>query len=201
MGRIKYDRHIFDEIDSCDKAYWLGFIVADGYLHETKNMLRIKLNAKDREHLMKFIGFVGGSPDMLKTEYHSQTGNELSYVSLYSKEIRIALNSLGVRQAKSGSEKVPPIPKRFYKDFLRGVWDGDGFIRKNGSGIGLVGSKELLEFSQKIFYEELGVKPLKIHKHGVIFKIEYRSLETFPRILKYLYFNSETYLDRKYNLV
>ena len=40
---IEYNRHIFDTIDSEDKAYWLGFIVADGYVNDNKHMLRIKL--------------------------------------------------------------------------------------------------------------------------------------------------------------
>ena len=30
---IDYNRHIFDNIDNEEKAYWLGFIVADGYLN------------------------------------------------------------------------------------------------------------------------------------------------------------------------
>lgn len=52
---IEYNRHIFDEINSSEKAYWLGFIIADGYLNEDKNMLRIKLGSIDKHHLEKFI--------------------------------------------------------------------------------------------------------------------------------------------------
>jgi len=51
----EYNRHIFDEINTSDKAYWLGFIIADGYLNDNKNMLRIKLGDKDKHHLEKFI--------------------------------------------------------------------------------------------------------------------------------------------------
>ena len=38
---IDYNRHIFDKIDSQEKAYWLGFILADGYLNTERHMLRI----------------------------------------------------------------------------------------------------------------------------------------------------------------
>ena len=37
---IKYNRNIFNKINSEDKAYWLGFITADGYIHKNKHMLR-----------------------------------------------------------------------------------------------------------------------------------------------------------------
>ena len=50
-----YNRHIFDEINSSEKAYWLGFIVADGYLNTERGMLRIKLGNIDKHHLEKFI--------------------------------------------------------------------------------------------------------------------------------------------------
>lgn len=142
-----YNRHIFDNIDTPEKAYWLGFIIADGYLNISRRMLRIKLGDKDKNHLKKFIVFLGGDiEDMLKLEIHNTTGNNEWYVSTYSAEIKDALIKLKVEQAKSGKEHVPPINKEFYRDFIRGLWDGDGFIRENLDGIGLVGSYECLSF-------------------------------------------------------
>ena len=148
-GSIKmknYNRHIFDIIDTAEKAYWLGFIVADGYLNTNKNMLRIKLGNVDKEQLIKFIDFLGGDETMLKSEKHNITGNTQWYVSCYSKEIKDALVDLTVEQGKSGHEHVPSIPQHLYRDFIRGLWDGDGFIRENLTGIGLVGSYECLSF-------------------------------------------------------
>lgn len=31
-NKINFDEHIFDVIDTEEKAYWLGFIFADGYI-------------------------------------------------------------------------------------------------------------------------------------------------------------------------
>ena len=199
---IDYNRHIFDNIDNEEKAYWLGFIVADGYLNLDKHMLRIKLGNKDKQHLIKFINFIDGEENMLKSEIHSITGNENYYVSLYSKEITEALQSLGIEQAKSGKEKVCNINSQYYKDFIRGLWDGDGFIRENLSGIGLVGSYEILNFVQQFFKEQLNIKPLKIYEHCNTYKIEYRSKKkAIPLITHFLYDNSQIYLDRKKELV
>ena len=91
-----YNRHIFDEINSSEKAYWLGFIVADGYLNTERGMLRIKLGNIDKHHLEKFINFLGGDETMLKSEIHNITGNIQWYVSTYSKEIKDALLKLNV---------------------------------------------------------------------------------------------------------
>ena len=198
---INYNRNIFNKIDSEEKAYWLGFIVADGYLNINKHMLRIKLGNKDRNHLIKFINFIGGNEEMLKSEIHSETGNENFYVSLYSKEVMNDLLSLGIEQAKSGKEKVCSIDKKYYRDFIRGLWDGDGFIRENLSGIGLVGSEEVLAFVQNYFNDFLGVKPLKIYPHCNTVKIEYRSTrKAIPLILNHLYGDKDVALDRKKEL-
>lgn len=198
---INYNRNIFNKIDNEEKAYWLGFIVADGYLNINKHMLRIKLGNRDRSHLIKFIKFIGGNEEMLKSEIHSETGNENFYVSLYSKEVMNDLLSLGIEQAKSGKEKVCNIDKKYYRDFIRGLWDGDGFIRENLSGIGLVGSEEVLAFVQNYFNDSLGVKPLKIYPHCNTFKIEYRSTrKAIPFILNHLYGDKDVALDRKKEL-
>ena len=198
---INYNRNIFNKIDNEEKAYWLGFIVADGYLNINKHMLRIKLGNRDRSHLIKFIKFIGGNEEMLKSEIHSETGNENFYVSLYSKEVMNDLLSLGIEQAKSGKEKVCNIDKKYYRDFIRGLWDGDGFIRENLSGIGLVGSEEVLTFVQNCFNDSLGVKPLKIYPHCNTFKIEYRSTrKAIPLILNHLYGDKDVALDRKKEL-
>lgn len=197
---IEYNRHIFDNIDTAEKAYWLGFIVADGYLNDSRNMLRIKLGDKDKHHLEKFIKFLNGDISMLKMEIHNITGNTQWYVSTYSPQIHDALKCLSVEQAKSGKEHIPQINPIYYRDFIRGLWDGDGFIREKLDGIGLVGSYECLSFVQEIFLKELQIKPLKIYDHYNTYKIEYRSLKNNAKILSYLYQNNDIALDRKMKL-
>lgn len=198
---IEYNRHIFDQIDTQEKAYWLGFILADGYLNTDKHMLRIKLGNKDKHHLEKFIQFLNGSLDMLKSEQHNITGNTQWYVSTYSKEIYDALSNLKIEQAKSGHEQIPPINKKYYRSFIRGLWDGDGFIRENLKGIGLVGSYECMSFVQQHFKNILNIKPLKIYEHYNTYKIQYRSTKkAIPKIISYLYQDGDIALDRKMEL-
>ncbi len=45
----------FETIDTKDKAYWLGFLMADGYNNPAKNMIRIWLSIKDEILIDRFI--------------------------------------------------------------------------------------------------------------------------------------------------
>ena len=49
----KFNEHVFDNIDSEEKAYWLGFIFADGYIssQEGNYNFEISLKGSDKEHL------------------------------------------------------------------------------------------------------------------------------------------------------
>ena len=49
----------FDVIDTEEKAYWLGFIYADGYISSIdKAGFEIALKAEDSNHLHKFNRFM-----------------------------------------------------------------------------------------------------------------------------------------------
>ena len=108
---------------------------------------------------------------MLKSEQHNTTGNIQWYVSTYSKEIYDDLSNLKKKKKKSGHEQIPPINEKYYRSFIRGLWDGDGFIRENLKGIGLVGSYECMNFVQQHFKNTLNIKPLKIYEHYNTYKI------------------------------
>ena len=67
QNEAKFDETIFDCIDTEEKAYWLGFIYADGYIsselkkgpHKGKNpyAFEISLQIGDINHLIKFNNF------------------------------------------------------------------------------------------------------------------------------------------------
>ncbi|MGL5330602.1 MAG: LAGLIDADG family homing endonuclease, partial [Peptostreptococcaceae bacterium] len=142
-----YNDFIFDEIDTPEKAYWLGFILADGYVNENKCFLRIKLQECDKKHLEKFIDFIGGDYGMIKSETHNITGNKQFYAEVNGKKFINALNRHNIRQGKSSKEKVANIPFEYRKDYIRGLFDGDGHIEEKK--IDLVSSYEVLKYVQE----------------------------------------------------
>lgn len=62
MGRkriYKINESYFEKINSQEKAYWLGFIYADG--HVTEQSINISLQVKDINHLQKFLVSINSS--------------------------------------------------------------------------------------------------------------------------------------------
>lgn len=118
-----FDWHYFDVIDSEEKAYWLGFVVAEGNVSNTT--LCIQLGAKDKDHLKKFAAAVGydyfDDYDPKKDAYR---------VRLNSKILVERLNALGVGEHKCDNITVPGIGERWLRHFFRGFVDGDGSFTK-----------------------------------------------------------------------
>ena len=54
----KFNENVFDSIDTEEKAYWLGFIFADGYISLKGNSFELSLKGSDSEHLDKFNKFM-----------------------------------------------------------------------------------------------------------------------------------------------
>lgn len=53
------NRYIFENIDNEEKAYWLGFLYADGSVGSTDNRVELGLSEVDKNHIEKFKQFIG----------------------------------------------------------------------------------------------------------------------------------------------
>ena len=58
QNRCRIDETIFDNIDTEEKAYWLGFLYADGNISTIGNRLEMNLSIKDLDHMFKFKRFL-----------------------------------------------------------------------------------------------------------------------------------------------
>jgi intein-encoded DNA endonuclease-like protein len=125
--KIPVNENFFNEW-SPQMAYVLGYFLADGSLvinprgshyldfHVTDGKLlkRIK-NVLDSRHKIRERKQAGN----YKNTFRMQIG---------SKKMFYSLNKLGIQQRKTGKEEMPRIPKKYFSDFLRGYFDGDGNI-------------------------------------------------------------------------
>ena len=162
-----YDDSFFEKIDTEEKAYWLGFLYADGAVQK-KEVVGSSVNAKrkmsykvelqlaqiDKEHLEKFCKIIGST--MTKKENKLGEKKFVSYrTTISSKKIVEDLIRLGCVPKKSLILKFPTeeqVPKKFIWDFLRGYFDGDGCFC--GAFI-LLGTEEFLEEVLKLFEENI----------------------------------------------
>lgn len=200
---IGWNREVFHSIDTPEKAYWLGFILADGCIHISnfENMIghfSLDISGEDKEHLEKFSSFIEAQEDIIQHTTHSITGNDLVHIQLCCAATLKDLYSLGIYPKKSGKEEWIETP--FPQDFIRGCYDGDGYIKKDLKSIGLVGSYNLLQSIQKVFEQNLQITPKKIGEHGSIFRIEYTSKEDKKKIANYLWYDGCVSLNRKQEL-
>jgi len=191
----------FSNIDNELKAYWLGFIMADGCISKPKNkspFLQIAISRKDEALLYKFKKHINFKGPVLHIQ---PNGSEQSRIRIISSELVDDLIRHGVEYKKSLKLIYPKIDNKLQRDFIRGYFDGDGGIAKTNTEITIAGTESFLTSVQTIFNIELGTTITKLYKKGNIFQYTKHGRLQVAQILKWLYKDSEIYLDRKYNCI
>lgn len=202
LSRYKYDRSFFNIIDNEKKAYWLGFIYADGCVY--KRTLSIRLSTKDKSHLDKFLLDIKSDKTM---QFGTQDsfGKETEYVQLQINSVDIVedLKKLGIVERKSLILNFPSediVPKHLQKHFIRGYIDGDGCItrtrRTNSYEIKAVGTENMLNGILKSLEKDTQLRKRRETDSCYYFSIG-GNLQVL-NILNWLYEDSTVYLDRKY---
>lgn len=92
----------FKTIDTEEKAYWLGFIAADGNIRKNLLACSIELKLSDKGHLEKFAECFDGyyRVEELQREYPS------ARIQIYSKQCCLDLAQYGVTPTKSLTLKI-----------------------------------------------------------------------------------------------
>jgi len=192
-----FNRRYFKDIDTEEKAYWLGFIYADGNIHNYK--VRVQLQGKDKEHLVKFAKAIG----FPRIREYERNGKEYCRIGITSIEMVDDLKELGMGEAKTFNMRMPHIRKDLIRHFARGFFDGDGSISNSR------GTKAIYMLGLRSFIEEFNKSlklpfeiPLKNRKDKdarlAYFQIYGKKAQEYLRIL---YEDSTIHLDRKKELV
>ena len=198
----------FELIDTEEKAYWLGFIMADGNMYERQNSignrytLSIKLKSTDKEHLEKFanaIEFDG------KINIREQMRNNTKTIGV---EIRVNSPKMcedlmrhGIVPRKSGKEQIPnSVPEHLIRHFIRGFFDGDGSINGDISK-GKTARISFCSMSEKIINQIINYtrNDISINKYNYnLLTCNISKKESVYKFLRWLYKDATVYLDRKY---
>lgn len=222
MARYSFEENFFENIDTEEKAYWLGFIVADGCIYvgqqTTQSLtgqkyfnhrLQILLSRKDESHLEKFkkhinyTGIIEQGQTSLGRNVHLN-----SKIRITSKKLCEDLMDKNVLPRKSCNEVFPGfLNPELLKHFVRGYFDGDGNINfykvKNkdyhSANITFVGGEKFLEgilafVNTYIAETNANVLSAKETKnHTLAFGGRYLT----QKIMDYLYKDATIFLDRK----
>lgn len=122
-------RDYFHTIDTDEKAYWLGFIAADGTVNLSgrHQCVCIDLQPRDLHWLIRFQKTIAPGMKIIK---HAERSFSLS---IGSQEMVRDIMSYGIGPRKSATLEWPTIPTTFAIPFLLGYFDGDGtFSQRSG---------------------------------------------------------------------
>lgn len=207
-SKYKYQQDIFEIIDTAEKAYWLGFLAADGCNYQREHNASIILNVhkKDIGHLEKFKQFCHTNAEIKSYIGYEGFSNQtpMCKITLNSKKISNDLINKGILPNKSLILQPPHILKEFYKPFILGYFDGDGSISKtsqyNNYSISIQGTKEILTWICEVLNWNAKLEKRNINSNNNSYYIRCGGTNKPYQILNQLYNSCEIHLDRKFNI-
>lgn len=210
---IKFNEHFFDRVDNEIKAYWLGFIVADGCVQmpgNRQNMLSIGLSVKDSKHLSNFITDIESEHNLYFYKSKDSKGNfhESVRITLSSNILVNSLLKLGIGPRKTNTVLFPNISNDLTHHFMRGYFDGDGSVylksidkRANRKirqlRVVIVGNNKFIDKYRNILSELSGIKLPSVTNKTVLYRIDMQGNKQAKKIYDFLYKSATRYLDRK----
>lgn len=225
QNETKFNETVFDIIDTEEKAYWLGFLYADGYLSQNekngkhKYLVELSLSLCDIEHLYKFQDFLQFNHDRVRTSKIKLNGKDFfrCRLSFSNKHVWSRLNDYGCTPNKSLTLKFPSEDIFFNRDkkliisFIKGYFEGDGclsYIKHNSqkgercSAVSsIVGTEEFLSTLAEYIEVKKSIKLTnknKSNSNGKTYTLFIRQKDT-QRLIHMFYDNSTVHLTRKYN--
>lgn len=209
LRKHQFNESYFDEINTETKAYWLGFILADAYIRNTKlkKCLVITLSTKDENHLIEFqkeIDFKGPIKHLQKT-IKGKT-HKLSRLTITSSKLVRSLVKIGASSfKKKGSlQIIKYISNKLLRYLIRGLFDGDGMVYLHTPskqiGMGFCDKHyEVVHWFQSQLIHGVKVKPVKINvsKSKQCYRFQYRGNNQVRRIGTWLYDIKGPCLERK----
>ena len=206
----------FDIIDNGEKAYWLGFLYADGWNTEKYYRIGIQLATEDKSHVEKFCDFLEINRNRIRTKppmelticgRRTKSSGSASIV-IGNKHISSSLSRLGLITKKSLTLKFPSyeqVPFCFIGHFLRGYFDGDGCLSSaisNGArrySVTILSSKDFCHVLINIVKSVLGIKLylLKNHHGEKINRVHITGNRQVKKFMDWLYKDRCVFLERK----
>lgn len=217
MSKYYYNKDYFEQIDSEEKAYWLGFLYADGCICQFyKNdklksmMLEISLCNDDKHHLEKFSKALESNIP-IKEHINKYNGKEYRScrLTICCTKMCYDLINLGCTPKKTFDIKFPSeeiVPREYIKYWLEGFFDGDGCIcttnmnNKPHIEICITGIESMLKSIDSFLVDnKIITKTSKIHrdKRSQACSIYFYG-NNAKRFLDYIYGDTIIYLERKY---
>jgi hypothetical protein len=190
--KYKFNEDYFSIIDSEDKAYWLGFLYADGYVNKSDKRFRLELGRKDLDHLKLFEEHISAKHSNVRFRKDRNT----YYLTFGNVKFCNKLLELNFKDLHSIWDVVSDDLKHH---LIRGVWDGDGTIYHRGK-TSVYAELIMLDSHSNLLLEWFSGVNLKhrfIKSKGMC-RIGTTSITETLKVCKLIYKDSNVKLNRKY---
>lgn len=198
-------------------AYLLGYIFADGCIlvdkNREKNPYTLNITSVDKKHLYK-IRKALGSDHKIGRKTNGRNGIAFQ-LQIRNSILCKDLISLGIKPRKTyNPNTVINIPNKYFHDFARGFFDGDGTVyiyKVNGvsqikAGFLSTSLSFFKKFNQRLC-KNINIPEKNIHprkKRGDQKLNQYDThlyIDDCEKLAKFMYQNNQSlYLDRKYKI-
>ncbi|TSD02925.1 MAG: Uncharacterized protein Athens071416_444 [Parcubacteria group bacterium Athens0714_16] len=197
-------KKIINEKWNSNLAYAIGLLVTDGCL--SNDGLLIDLTSKDREQLLNFSKCVGINFKI--GNKRNQKGDKCLRIQFKNRMFYDFLFSIGLTPKKSLTMGKLNIPEKYFFDFLRGCFDGDGTFysywdpRWRSSHMFYIefvsASKKHIEWIREELNNKINVSGyIGKSKKNSAFQLKYAKKEALEIIKKMYYNHSVVCLSRK----
>lgn len=194
--KYNFNKDYFKNIDSNNKAYYLGWALTDGnVVYGDGYTYRIRLSTIDIDILEKF-----------KTDLHSDVpilfreSNKYCEINICSKQFTENLINLGCIPNKTFDVEFPDIKDEFIWDFLKGLFDGDGCYVCTDKTYKIQfasASKSLIDGVSNVL-SRYDIKYNISSNKNRFYKLEISSRKHIKDFLNYIVNTKSDFLDRKY---
>lgn len=210
-GKYYINPDYFEIINNEWKAYWLGFLYADGWVGSNGNSVGVTLQRKDEYHIDRLRQSLQCDNPIYQYVSHGfykdKTKEFLqSSITINNQKLNSDLQKHGCLPKKSLVLKPPMIDKELMRHFIRGYFDGDGWVsmseRRKSFEVGFIGTKAMMEFIAE-YFETQGITMPTISKDKKDSKTNtyamcYGSLLDTEKIFNLFYYHCNIYLKRKF---
>lgn len=193
------NKQFFKEITDEYQAYILGFICADGYVHKNGKTVSIAIKQSD-SRILEDIKIAMETDAKLGVKKKPEGQEDLAVLNISSRELVGDLVKLGVRANKTKEICMPIIGNDLYKHFIRGLFDGDGYIGERQFALAGSSKSLLLSIREHIMKEikcKLSLRELK-KKDGSIRGYQLYGGKKTKVALQWIYADCNIVLERKY---
>lgn len=212
----KFNDTYFQNIDSSNKAYFLGLIYADGWITCNEKVgtyeLGLQLQSQDRYILEKLNQELGEVHNIIHTPSRKKVIKGVETVSkdqdtlrVYSKQMVNDLMNLNIMPNKTQCVQYPIVSEKYFFDFLRGYIDGDGcyYINKNGNcEISITCSqRQPLEWISLIL-QQINIHTCVYQEYATKYRLYCFRKKDVKILINKLYYNINNFcLIRKFNKI